>query len=123
MPEPDGQPGRASIEPFAGLPVPTGAGDMDCTLLALQIASASVAGPGTSPLVGMLPRAASGIFAGNSTSPRFRAFASRAVSDLRPNVVSMNRSVDVCSNGPSDTTLGPAWLDTTIAGTRNPSWV
>src|SRR5215469_2171167 len=124
MPEPDGQPGSASIEAFeGGSPAPTGAGDIDCTLFALQIASASLSGPATWLLVGIVPRAASGILAGRSTSPRFRAFASRAVSGCRPNVVSMNRSVDVCSNGPSDTTRGAAWLDTTMVGTRKPSWV
>jgi hypothetical protein len=31
--------------------------------------------------------------------------------------------VEVCSNGPPDTTLDGARLDTTMAGTRNPSWV
>src|SRR5215475_7827862 len=109
MPEPDGQPGRASIDGSAdGWPVPTGAGDTDCTLAALQTAAGSFAGPGTWLLVGIVPRAASGILAGRSTSPRFRAFASRAVRGCRPNVVSMNRSVEVCSNGPPETTLGAA---------------
>src|SRR5215469_17132325 len=119
MPEPDGQPDRAiSAWSCDGRPVPTGGGDTDCTLLALQMASASLSGPGTWLLVGMVPRAASGIRAGSSTLPRFCALASRAVRVCRPNVVSMNRRVEVCSYGPPETIRGAAWLDTTIAGTR-----
>ena len=48
------------------------------------------------------------------------ALASRAVSGRSPKVDSLIFSGEACSNGPSWTTLRPARLDTTMAGTRTP---
>ena len=100
----------------------TGAGDTDWTLLALQAAAASLAGPGTWLLVGMTPGRTGRRGHGRSTSRRFRALASRAVSGCSPKVDSIRASVEQCSNGPSWTTgAAGAKLDTTMAGTRNPT--
>jgi len=85
---------------MGGLPKRTGAGETDWTLAALHTAAASLAGPGTSALVGIVARFTRWQGARSSTSPRLCALASRAVSDCRPNVVSISFSVEACSNGP-----------------------
>src|SRR5215470_7972111 len=119
MPAPDGDPDRDSAGAFSGRsPRCTGGGDTDWTLSALQIAAASLTGPMTWLLVGIAPGRTSLRGWRSRTSPRFRALASRAVSDGSPNVDSISFSVDVCSNGPRWRTRGRARLDTTIAGTR-----
>src|SRR5580698_408337 len=115
----------------------TGSGETDCTLSAEQTAAGSkaavpsstcnsdsdgglMAGPTTSELVGIEDgrtalRAGSGC--GSKTSPRLRAFWSRAVSGVSPKVDSISARLELCSYGPSCTTrCGSARLDTTSAG-------
>src|SRR5262245_31122268 len=112
MPDPLGQPGRANLGAFSGgSPNLAGGGETDWTLAALHTAAASLAGPGTSLLVGIAPSGAPWRGCRSSTSPRFSALASLAVSDCRPNVVSISFSVEQCSNGPSWTTRGRARFD------------
>src|SRR5215469_13767293 len=111
---------RASVS-FS--PLATGLGETDWMLAALQNAAASSAGPGTWLLVGMA------LWGTGCRTFLFRiwrrsiALASRAVSGCSPKVDSIIFSVEVCSNGPECATLAAARLDTTMAGTRNPSWV
>src|SRR5215472_14229601 len=113
MPAPDGDPDLDSAGACSGRsPRCTGGGDTDWTLSALQIAAASLTGPMTWLLVGIAPGRTSLRGWRSRISPRFRALASRAVSDGSPNVY---------SNGPRWRTRGRARLDTTIAGTRKPS--
>jgi hypothetical protein len=99
------------------------AGETDWTLAALQNAAASLAGPGTWLLVGMVPAGTGLLSPCRRTWRRSLALASRAVSGCSPKVDSINLSEEVCSNGPALVTLARAKLDTTMAGTRNPSWV
>src|ERR1700733_577892 len=125
MPEPVGHPDRGNIGGVpSGTPNCTGGGETDWTLVALHTAAASLAGPETSLLVGMAPGGTlSRRGKGSRTSPRFIAWASRAVSDCSPKVDSMNFRVEVCSKGPSWMTRAEARFEITMAGTRNPSCV
>src|SRR5271165_6648220 len=101
MPEPVGQPDRTYGCGCPGCsPARAGGGETDCTLVALQTAAASFAGPGTWLLVGIAPAGTSGRGWSLRTSPRSSALASLAVSACRPNVDSMSFRVEVCSNGP-----------------------
>jgi hypothetical protein len=120
----------------------TGSGDTDCTLSAEHTSAGSncavpvstcsrdsdgglIAGPMTSELVGMADgdtAIGAGTGRGSKTSRRFRAFWSRAVSGVRPNVDSISARLEQCSNGPSCTTRrGTARLEMTSPGTRKPS--
>jgi hypothetical protein len=104
MPEPVGHPDRGNTGGLgsSGRPNCTGGGETDWTLEALHTAAASLAGPGTSLLVGIAPGGTPRARGNCSrTSPRSRALASRAVSDCSPKVDSMNFRVEVCSKGPS----------------------
>ena len=63
-------------------------------------AAGSLTGPSTWLLVGIAPAGTRCRGERSRTWPRFWAWASRAVSDSSPNVVSISFSVEVCSNGP-----------------------
>src|SRR5215813_1665279 len=122
IPFPDGYPDRARwCAAMLRLPLDTGAGEVDWTLVALQNAAAASAGPGTWPLVGMALSGTGWRTPRCRTWPRPIALASRAVSDRSPKADSIIFSVEVCSNGPAWATVGAARLDTTMVGTRNPS--
>jgi hypothetical protein len=60
MPDPVGQPEPTTLAPELGPPFPTGGGETDWTLAALHTAAASLAGPGTSLLLGMVPAGTGG---------------------------------------------------------------
>ncbi len=113
----------AERTPGVFLALDTGTGETDWTLAALQNAAASVAGPGTWLLTGTRPGSTGCRASWRRTWRRSLAWASRAVSGRNPKVDSIIFSVEVCSNGPSWTILRLARLDTTMAGTRKPSWV
>src|SRR6266536_2468076 len=101
IPAPVGDPDCGSTcEPTGGLPWCVGGGETDCTLWIPQTAAASLAGPGTWLLVGIMPAGTGRRAARGRTSPRFLALASRAVSGCSPKVDSISLSVEVCSNGP-----------------------
>lgn len=117
MPAPLGVVGGVVVASWC-LPSCRGVGETDWTLSAPQIAAASVTGPRTWALVGMAPSGTGWRGEWWRTSPRLRAFASRAVIECRPKVDSISFSVDVCSYGPWWTTWADARLETTIAGTR-----
>ena len=101
----------------------SGSGETDWTLSALQTAAASLTGP--EHLAAGRDRAGGGTGgAGGARAPgpgsrRWRPGRSAAG---RPKVDSISFSVEVCSNGPWWTTRAGARLDTTMAGTRKPSW-
>ena len=86
------------------LALPDRAGETDWTLSTLHIAAGSLTGPSTWLLVGIT--LAGTLFRGtrSRTWPRLWAWASLAVSECSPNVVSISFRVDVCSNGPWWTT-------------------
>ena len=84
----------------SGWPRCVGGGETDWTLAALHTAAASLAGPGTSLLVGMAPAGTGCRGSRRRTWPRFCALASLAVSGCSPKVDSISLSVEVCSNGP-----------------------
>jgi hypothetical protein len=78
----------------------TGFGDTDWTLEALHTAAASLAGPGTSLLVGITPGSTGWRRSRRRTPPRSRALICLAVSGSSPKVDTISLSVEVCSNGP-----------------------
>ncbi len=120
----------------------TGGGETDWTLSAAHMSAGSnsavprstcnsdsdgalMTGPITSELVGIDvggTATAGGTGRGSSSSPRLRAYLSRAVSGFKPKVDSMRARLEQCWNGPEWSTR-PGWtrLDTTMPGTRKPS--
>ena len=88
------------------MPFDTGAGETDWALAALQNAAASLSGPGTWLLVGMVPAGTGRLSPCRRTWRRFLALASRGVSGCSPKVDSIIFSEEVCSNGPALVTLG-----------------
>src|SRR5262249_61454334 len=105
-----------------GLPLETGAGEVDWTLVALQNAAASSAGPGTWLLVGMAPAGTGRRTRRCRIWPRVMALASRAVSGRSPKGDSISFSVEGCSNGPAGASGSAAQVDTTLGGPPHPSF-